>query len=166
MWPRLAYVRCCKSATRWSQLRSARNCLKPAGETPPALSWVATLPQDSWARFTALAFVIRGFFRRWCEVLCTCSYQKQVESQRVGCWPQRPHWSAADSSLLDVSPELRRLEVVSRCHRDYRRGCSLWWGALVRENELLFERRPSVCFVGVWGYVSTMAYHHERPCHL
>ena len=73
----------------------------------------------------ALAFVIRDFHRRWCEVLCTYSYQKRVDSLRVGSRPQSPHESAAESSLLEAFRELRRLEVVSRGHRDYRRGCGL-----------------------------------------
>lgn len=105
-----------------------------------------------WAPFIVHAFKIRGCYRRWCEVLLPCSYPKRVKSLRVGCRPQTPHWSAADSSLLDVSPELRRLEVVFRSHRDYRRGCSVSLGALVKENGLMLERDPRSSF---WGFRGT-----------
>ena len=72
-------------------------------------------------------------------MLCTCSHQKRAESLRVGCRPQSLHWSTADSLLLEASPALRRLEVVSRDVRDRRRSCTLTWDALVRVNGLMLK---------------------------
>ena len=61
---RLASPSCLKPANRWSQLRFPGICFQRLRATlHQPKNWVASLPQDPRARFSAIAFVFGGFHR-------------------------------------------------------------------------------------------------------